>query len=140
METQESRMRGAILPFSICLLGKLEMEHQHCCRSHAQHSWARVGTGSRTPLHLCLDSSVSLLLLTGEDSGEPDLCLGKVQCCRPEEAGAVGFVLTIGCCTLLDLGFGCLQTRYISGHLSSVTSFSVYSLSEPSLQKNTLSL
>lgn len=25
--------------------------------------------------------------------------------------GAVGFVLRIGCCTLLDLGFGCLQAR-----------------------------
>lgn len=43
-DIREQNERG-FFPFSVCLLGKLAMEHQRWCRNPARHSWTRVGTG-----------------------------------------------------------------------------------------------
>lgn len=52
-------------------------------------------------------------LLEWSQESQTDVC-GRFSVADQRRQGAGAFVLTIGCCTLLDLGFGCLQARATS--------------------------
>lgn len=139
METQGSRVRG--FPSFFSLFARAACNGTPALlQEPAQHSWQgwtqAAGSSKSAPW---LPWALAPPFWRGLRRARPVFGGGLVL--QTREGRAVGFVLTPGCCTLLDVGVGRPGLNlWAWGCLSSVTSFSVYSLSEPSLQKTALSL